>query len=62
MHIYALYMKEGGKEGKRTTSRKRKVFFFIEKSSSKKLNSEPAMAIHAIYVPLQFHTSSLLRI
>lgn len=58
MHIY-----EGRrKRRKEDYFQKKEGGYFIEKSSSKKLNSEPAMAIHAIYVPLQFHTSSLLRI
>lgn len=56
MHIYALYMKEGGKEGKRGLLPEKGRGFFLRKAVLK--NSAQAMAIHAIYVPLQFHTSS----
>lgn len=60
-HLCTVY--EGRrKRRKEDYFQKKEGGYFIEKSSSKKLNSEPAMAIHAIYVPLQFHTSSLLRI
>lgn len=55
MHIYALYMKEGGKEGKRTTSRKRKVFFFLLRKAVLKNSTQNRQRP---YMQFMYHFSS----
>lgn len=54
MHIYALYMKEGGKEGKRTTFRKRKVVILLRKAVLKNSTQNRQRP----YMQFMYHFSS----